>query len=271
MKKKPREELVLKYGFIGCGNMGGAIAKALAKSTTDFAVTDRSGRAIALAAEIPCGYLSTMEIVQQCDRIFLGVKPHMMKDVLAPLQTVLAERKPLLITMAAGLTTAQIAEFAGCEIPVIRIMPNTPVAIGKGVIQYCCNDLVSREMLGDFLYDMRFSGMLDCLEERLIDAGSAISGSGPAYVYLFIEALADGAVACGIPRAKALEYAAATVIGAGEMVLATKEHPGALKDAVCSPGGSTIAGIRALENHGFRAAAMEAVIATCNRNKELGK
>ena len=243
----------------------------LAKSSTDFAITDRSGKAIALAAEIPCGYFSSEEIASRCERIFLGVKPHMMKGVLEPLREILAEKKPLLITMAAGLTMAQIEEFAGCEIPVIRIMPNTPVAIGKGVIQYCCNDLVTREMQGDFLYDMRFGGILDCLEERLIDAGSAISGSGPAYVYMFIEALADGAVACGIPRAKAMEYAAATVIGAGEMVLATGQHPGALKDAVCSPGGSTIAGVRALENHGFRAAAMEAVIATCNRNKELGK
>ena len=261
----------MKYGFIGCGNMGGAIARALAKVTTDFAITDRSGKAIALAAEIPCGYLSSAEIARQCDRIFLGVKPHMMKDVLAPLQPILAERKPLLITMAAGLTMAQIEEFAGCPLPVIRIMPNTPVAIGKGVVQYCANELVSRKILEDFLTDLRYGGILDNLEERLIDAGSAISGSGPAYVYMFIEALADGAVACGIPRAKALEYAAATVIGAGEMVLATGQHPGALKDAVCSPGGSTIAGVRALENHRFRAAAMEAVIATCNRNKELGK
>ena len=261
----------MKYGFIGCGNMGGAIAKALARTTTDFAITDRSGKAIALAAEIPCGYFSSEEIASRCERIFLGVKPHMMKGVLEPLREILAEKKPLLITMAAGLTMAQIEEFAGCELPVIRIMPNTPVAIGKGVIQYCCNDLVSRDVKKDFLRDMAPAGLLDPLEERLIDAGSAISGSGPAYVYMFIEALADGAVACGIPRAKALEYAAATVIGAGEMVLATGQHPGALKDAVCSPGGSTIAGVRALENHGFRAAAMEAVIATCNRNKELGK
>ena len=261
----------MKYGFIGCGNMGGSIAKALAKATTDFAITDRSGKAIALAAEIPCGYLSSPEIAENCERIFLGVKPHMMKDVLAPLQPILAEKKPLLITMAAGLTMAQIEEFAGCEIPVIRIMPNTPVAIGKGVTQYCCNPLVTQDMIQDLLTDMRFSGIWDQLDESLIDAGSAISGSGPAYVYLFIEALADGAVACGIPRAKALEYAAATVIGAGELVLASGQHPGALKDAVCSPMGSTISGIRALENHGFRAAAMEAVIATYNRNKELGK
>lgn len=261
----------MKYGFIGCGNMGSAIAKTLAKATTDFAITDRSGRAIALAADIPCGYLSAVEIAEQCDRIFLGVKPYVMQDVLKPLQPILQEKKPLLITMAAGLTTAQIAEFAGGEIPVIRIMPNTPVSIGKGLTQYCVNDLVDKELLKDFLYDMRFSGKMDALEEKLIDAGSAVSGSGPAFVYLFIEALADGAVSCGIPRAKALEYAAATVIGAGELVLASGQHPGALKDAVCSPMGSTIAGIRALENHGFRAAAMEAVIATYNRNKELGK
>ena len=261
----------MKYGFIGCGNMGGAIARALARATTDFAITDRSGKAIALAAEIPCGYFSAEEIASRCERIFLGVKPHMMQGVLEPLREILAEKKPLLITMAAGLTMERIEDFAGCRLPIIRIMPNTPVAIGKGVIQYCCNDLVSRELRKDFLRDLAPAGLLDPLEERLIDAGSAISGSGPAYVYLFIEALADGAVACGIPRAKALEYAAATVIGAGEMVLATGQHPGALKDAVCSPGGSTIAGVRALENHGLRAAAMEAVIATCNRNKELGK
>ena len=261
----------MKYGFIGCGNMGGALARALANATTDFAITDRSGRAISLATEIPCGYLSAAKIAENCERIFLGVKPHMMKDVLAPLQPILAERKPLLISMAAGLSMEQVREFAGCELPVIRIMPNTPSAIGKGVIQYCCNDLVTEEMLREFLQDLRFCGLLDPLEERLMDAGSAISGSGPAFVYLFIEALADGAVTCGIPRAKALEYAAATVIGAGEMVLATDQHPGQLKDAVCSPMGSTIAGIRALENHGFRAAAMEAVIATYNRNKELGK
>lgn len=261
----------MKYGFIGCGNMGGAIARALARATTDFAITDRSGRAIALAEEISCGYLSAQEIAGGCDRIFLGVKPHMMKDMLLPLRDTLAKKQPLLITMAAGLEIRQIEEFAGIRLPIIRIMPNTPVAIGKGVIPYCRNGLVSDEVLNDFLSDMRYAGTLDQLDETLIDAGSALSGSGPAYVYLFIEALADGAVACGMPRAKAMEYAAATVIGAGEMVLATGQHPGALKDAVCSPGGSTIAGIRTLEQNGFRSAAMECVISTFNRNKELGK
>ena len=261
----------MKYGFIGCGNMGGAIARALSQSTKDILVSDRSGKARNLAAALDIAYGSVEEVAANCDRIFLAVKPHMMKGVLAPLQEILAERKPLLITMAAGLTMEQIDAFAGGNFPVIRIMPNTPTAIGRGVIQYCCNAAVDAEAVSDWLRDMAKCGLLDELEERLIDAGSAISGSGPAYMYVFLEALADGAVACGIPRAKAYEYAAMTMVGAAEMYLQTKTHPGALKDAVCSPGGSTIAGLRALEEHGFRAAAMDCVIATYNRNKELGK
>ena len=113
--------------------------------------------------------------------------------------------------------------------------------------------------------------LLDALEERLIDAASALSGSGPAFMYMFVEALADGAVACGLPRAKAVEYAAMTMAGSAEMLLATRQHPGALKDAVCSPGGSTIVGVQTLENHGFRGAAMDCVIDTYKKNKELGK
>ena len=261
----------MKYGFIGCGNMGGAIATALSKATKDIIVTDRSGKAAALAQEQGIGYGTTAQIVNECEIIFLGVKPHMMGDCLLPLQNVFRQRKPLLVSMAAGLEIRQIEEFAGCRLPVIRIMPNTPTAIGKGVIQYCHNDLVTAEMLQCWLQDMRFCGLLDALEERLIDAASALSGSGPAYMYVLLEALSDGAVACGIPRNKAMEYAAMTMAGAAEMYLATKQHPGALKDAVCSPGGSTIAGIRELENHGFRAAAMDCVIATYRRNKELGK
>ena len=259
----------MKYGFIGCGNMGGAIARALSQSTKDILITDRSGKARALAQELGIAYGTAEEVAATCDRIFLGVKPHMMPGVLAPLQSLLTEKKPLLITMAAGLTMEQIDSFAGGGFSVIRIMPNTPTAIGKGVIQYCASG-VEEAILTDWLADMTPCGMVDPLEERLIDAGSAISGSGPAYMYVFLEALADGAVACGIPRAKAYEYAAMTMVGAAEMYLQTKTHPGQLKDAVCSPGGSTIAGIRALEEQGFRGAAMYCVIATYNRNKELG-
>ena len=261
----------MRYGFIGCGNMGGAIARAMCQQTKDIAITDRSGKAKELAEELGIRYWLKEQIASQCDVIFLGVKPHMMKEVLLPLQEVLAQRKPMLVSMAAGLTIDTIELFAGCHLPVIRIMPNTPTAIGKGVIQYCCNDLVEDAQLQAWLEDMTPCGLVDPLEERLIDAASALSGSGPAYMYVFLEALADGAVACGIPREKAMEYAAMTMAGAAEMYLATHRHPGALKDAVCSPGGSTIAGIRALEQHGFRGAAMDCVAATFERNKELGK
>lgn len=261
----------MKYGFIGCGNMGGAIARALSKTTIDIAVSDRSGKAKALAAELGISYADNATIAQGCDRIFIAVKPHMVQGVLAPLQETLAQRKPLLISMAAGLEISRIEEFAGTSLPVIRIMPNTPTAIGQGVIEFCRNNLVTDELLADWLSDMRFCGLLDSLDEGLMDAASALSGSGPAYMYIFMEALADGAVACGLPRAKAMEYAAMTMVGAAQMYLQTKNHPGALKDAVCSPGGSTIAGIRALEQHGFRGAAMDCVIATFQKNKELGK
>ena len=261
----------MKYGFIGCGNMGGAIAKALSKTTTDMALSDRSGKGKTLASQLGVTYWDNASIAANCDRIFLAVKPHMMKNCLAKLQEFFAQRQPVLITMAAGLEISQIEAFAGTRLPVIRIMPNTPTAIGKGVIQYCCNDLVEEAVLADWLADMAPCGMLDALDETLIDATSAVSGSGPAYMYVFLEALADGAVACGVPRAKAYEYAAMTMIGSAQMYLDTKIHPGALKDAVCSPGGSTIAGLRAMENRNFRAAAMEGVIATYNRNKELGK
>ena len=195
----------------------------------------------------------------------------MVAPCLALLKGILAEKKPLLISMAAGVEIAQIEAAVGQKLPIIRIMPNTPTSVGKGVIPYCCNELVSNEILADWLADMAPCGIVDALPENLIDAASALSGSGPAYMYLMIEALADGAVACGLPRDKAMRYAAATMEGSAQMLLSSGKHPGALKDAVCSPGGSTIAGLRVLEEKRFRSAAMECVLAAYQRNKELGK
>ena len=261
----------MKYGFIGCGNMGGAIAKALSKTTNSIMISDRSGKAKKLAEELSCAYTDPITVANSCDRIFLAVKPQMMKEAIKPLQMYLHNRKPLLITMAAGLEISKIQELAGEEFPVIRIMPNTPVQVGKGMTLYCCNDLVDKATLDDFLKDMAFTGIMDALPENLIDAAGVVSGCGPAYMYMFAEALADGAVACGVPRAKALEYAAATLIGAGEILLRTGEHPGKLKDNVCSPGGSTIAGVNILEQRAFRGAVMDCVKAAYLRNQELGK
>ena len=260
----------MKYGFLGCGNMGGAIARAISQKTRDIAVTDRSGKAKAFAEELGIAYADA-DTVASCDAVFLAVKPQMMQQAIESVKPVLQVKKPLLITMAAGLTLDAIEKMAGERLPVIRIMPNTPSAVGMGMTLYCCNDLVTQAQLAQFLTDMEASGKLDCTPEHLIDAAGVVSGCGPAYIYVFAEALADGAVACGVPRAKALEYAAATLMGAGKMLLDTGMHPGVLKDNVCSPGGSTIAGINVLEQNGFRGIVMDCVKASFERNKELGK
>ena len=257
----------MKYGFIGCGNMGSAFAGALVSANVDLVVSDRSGK----AKDSGFPYCTPREVAQQADRIFLAVKPQMMADVLAELSPILARRRPVLITMAAGLTMSRIAAMAGGNYPVIRIMPNTPVAVGCGMTLYCANELVPKDVLDDFLNDMAPTGRMDQLEERLFDAAGTVSGCGPAYVYMFIEAMADGAVACGVPRAKAMEYAAAAIAGAGMFALKSGQHPGALKDAVCSPGGSTIAGVKALEDGKFRGTVMDCIMAATKRNAELGK
>ena len=226
-----------------------------------------------MAAELGCRAVSTADVAANCGYLFLGVKPQMMADLLAEMAPILAARRDefVLVTMAAGLTMAQIRAMAGGEYPVIRIMPNTPVAVGAGVIQYDTTDNVTAQQKQVFCEALAEGGLLDPLPEHLIDAGSAVSGCGPAFADLFIEALADGGVACGLPRAKAQKYAAQMLLGAAKLVLESGKHPGELKDAVCSPGGSTIAGVRALEQNGFRAACMEAVEAAWKRNKELGK
>jgi pyrroline-5-carboxylate reductase len=260
----------MKYGFIGCGNMGGALARALTKTTRDVIISDPSPIAQELAQEIMCEYGSNQQAAGS-DRVFLAVKPHIVASALEQLRPVLKANKPTLISMAAGVTIAQIENWAGTELPVIRIMPNTPAAVGKGMITYCTNDLVDPGTLEDFLNDMVCAGTFDRLDENLIDAATAVTGCGPAFMYMFMEAMADAGVACGLPRVKAQYYAAATMVGAAEMVLQTGEHPGVLKDAVCSPGGSTIVGVRTLEEHGFRGAVMDCVDNAYIRSKELGK
>jgi len=261
----------MKYGFIGCGNMGGAIARALCKATTDVFLSDPSAHTAVLASELGCSYGDNATAAKECKRLFLAVKPQIMVSALTPIAPILQEKKPLIITMAAGIAISRIQEIIGTPLPIIRIMPNTPVMLGKGMILYCCNELVTDTMLESFLDDMRFAGRMDKIPEHLIDAGSAVSGCGPAYMYMFIEAMADGAVACGIPRDKAIMYAAATMAGAAEMVLQTGQHPGTLKDAVCSPGGSTIAGVKTLEENSFRGAVIDCICSAYNKTKELGK
>ena len=263
-----------KLGFIGVGNMGGALARAARRNTpsTDICVANRSPeKAKALAAEIPCRVKSNAEIAAWADYIFLGVKPQMMGNLLAELAPVLKAREDrfLLVTMAAGLTIADIQALAGGEYPVLRIMPNTPASIGEGMILYTSGPGVTEAEEQVFLEAMAGAGRFSPIPEKLMDAGSAVAGCGPAFVDLFVEALADGGVACGLPRALALEFAAQMVLGSARLILESGQHPGALKDAVCSPGGTTIQGVRKLEEAGFRGAVMNAVIAACEKNSQL--
>lgn len=263
------------FSFIGTGNMGSALARAASKSLPPekIILSNRTpAKAEALARGLGCAVGSAAQAAEQADYLFLGVKPQMMAGLLAQLAPVLARRQDrfCLVSMAAGLTMEQISAMAGGAYPVIRIMPNTPCAVGAGVVLYDANSLVTSQELLAFTNALSGAGVLDRLEERLIDAGSAVAGCGPAFACLFLEALADGGVACGLPRQKALLYAAQMLEGTARLMLETGSHPGAMKDAVCSPGGSTIAGVHALERQGLRAAAMDAVIAAAEKNRALG-
>lgn len=263
-------------GFIGTGNMGGALAKAAARAVAKdmlFVADKFAPKAEELACALGCKAVTAAEIAQNCGFIVLGVKPQMLGDLLEELKPVLATREDdfVFVSMAAGVAMADIRKMVGADYPIIRIMPNTPVAVGQGMVLYDHTENVTEEAVAAFCDFMRSAGRLDPLPEKLIDAGSAVSGCGPAFACLFMEALADGGVACGLPRTKAMEYAAQMLLGTAMLALESGQHPGQMKDAVCSPGGSTIAGVRALEQGGFRAAAMNAVEEAYYRTKELGK
>lgn len=262
-------------GFIGVGNMGSALARAAARAVAPerIVLANRSReKAEALSKALSCRVATAAEVAETCELVFLGVKPQMLAGLLEDLQPALERRKTpvTLVSMAAGVRMAQIRALAGGDYPVIRIMPNTPVAVGQGVVLYDQTENVSVEAKALFLQAMGTAGLLDPLPEALMDAGSAVAGCGPAFADLFLEALADGGVLCGLPRAKAMTYAAQMLLGAAALALETEQHPGQLKDAVCSPGGSTIAGVKTLEQFAFRAAVIEAVEAACEKTKALG-
>lgn len=260
-------------GFIGAGNMGGALARAAVKT-----VAGGGGRGLLHGGTLRKGGGihrlhrgdGGSDPAGEPDSVFWGVKPQMFAGVAAKLAEDIAASDAVFVSMLAGVSLDRLAEMLGGEKKIIRIMPNTPSAVGQGLMLVSANDRVTAEELAAFKALMAESGLLDDLPENLIDAASAVSGCGPAYAYVFVEALADGAVKCGVPRAKAMRYAAQMLLGSASLLLETGEHPGALKDAVCSPGGSTIAGVAALEDRGFRGAAIAAVEAAYRRTKELG-
>lgn len=260
-------------GFIGCGSMVGALAGSVAKGGTGsrlyFADTDKE-KAASLAKLTFGTEATNNDIAAKCDLIFIAVTPQALETMIRGIKTVIAARRDrfVIVSMVAGVTTERLAGMLGRACPIIRIMPNTPTAVGEGMMQICRRDVTDAELTA-FAELMRYTGKLDELDEGLIDAASAVSGCGPAFLCLVMEGMADGGVALGLPRDKALKYAAQALIGTGKLALETNAHPGVIKDSVTSPGGATIQGVRELEAGGVRSNFMEAVIAAYDKTMEL--
>lgn len=254
--------------------MGGALAYAASKvlSADRIAVSDLDpARVEPFVREKKATAAELAEVVRESRYIFLAVKPQGLAGLFDQISGILKKRQDhfVLVSMAAGVPIERIAQLAGMECPIIRMMPNTPVRVGQGMILYAANDKASGEDVEGYLNGLSGAGKFDAIPEKLIDAAGALSGCGPAFVYLFAEALADGGVWCGLPRDKANLYAAQTLAGAAELLLSSGTHPGALKDAVCSPGGTTIEGVRTLENGAFRGTVTNAVVSAYEKTKKL--
>ena len=263
-----------KIGFIGCGNMGGALAAVAAKAVggENVYTADPDGNKTALLHD-RAGTVtaSTEEICRECGMIFLGVKPQVMPQAAQAAAGVLAgrEKPPVAVTMAAGLSIAQISAWlGGC--PVIRIMPNLPAAVGEGVILYCPGEGISQEDEDAFKQVLAPAGMIEKLNEDKIDAASAVTGCGPAFMCLIAEAMTDGAVRCGLTRDQARRFALQTMSGTAKYLLTGDMDPAVLRGAVCSPAGSTIEGVRVLEEKAVRGAVMDAVWEAYRRSLQLG-
>lgn len=269
----------MKVGLIGTGTMGSAVFRVIGdcvaekKEDVSFFFSSRTiEKAQELAREISGAVVDSVTLAQECDMIFLGVKPQVLPQVLEEIRPKLIERrgKVTLISMAAGVTVDTILRSVDQSAAVIRMMPNTPLLVGEGVILYCTS-LVEGGHLDAFVSWMSEGGILDSIPESLMDVGSAVSGCGPAFCAMFLEALADGAVACGLPRDQALAYASQTMIGTGALCLQEGLHPAGIKDGVCSPAGSTIVGVAALEEQGLRHGVISAVRASFEKTQDLGK
>ncbi len=266
----------MKLGFIGTGNMGGAILKGYVKANPaaagEVSGVNRSQEKIrTLVEELGIKNAGSIEqLVAGSDLIVVGVKPVMFEGVLAEMKPAMKPEK-VVVSIAAGITMEYIEKALTGKVKVVRAMPNTPALVGEGMTGLCRNENVTDEEFDQVMEVFSAVGKAAEVSEGLMDAVGAVSGASPAYVYLFIEALADGGVAEGMYRPQAYEFAAQSVLGAAKMVLETGQHPGALKDAVCSPGGSTIEAVRSLEKNGMRHAVMEAVKAAADKTRAMRK
>ncbi|MEE3392328.1 MAG: pyrroline-5-carboxylate reductase [Lachnospiraceae bacterium] len=264
----------MKIGFIGTGNMGSAIIGGIIKSgiaeKEDILAADASEEARRKAEE-KFGINTSADnkkVAAGSDILFLAVKPQFAAAVIDDIRDRVTPALTI-VSIMAGKSLGWLKDEFNKPVRLIRVMPNTPALVLEGMAAVCPDDAVDSEMTDLVVKIFESSGRAKIVPEALMDAVTGLSGSSPAFVFMFIEALADGAVTLGMKRADAYEFAAQTVLGSAKMVLETKKHPGELKDQVCSPAGTTIAGVRALENAGFRSSVMEAVIAAGERSKGM--
>lgn len=263
-------------GFIGCGNMAQAMIGGIVTSKLlqpeHIIVTNPSAEKLNFVKDKYGVRIasSNCELANLVDILVLAVKPHIYSIVIDEIKDVV-KKDVIIVAIAAGIDTKFIENRFGRNIKVVRAMPNTPALVGEGMSAVCSNSQVTSDELQAVIKIFESFGRAEIIQERLMDAIPAISGSSPAYVYMFIEALADGGVMRGIPRDKAYKLAAQAVLGAAKMVLETGEHPGVLKDKVCSPGGSTIEAVYTLEKNNFRGTVIAAMESCTEKTIRMGK
>ncbi len=266
----------IRLGFIGTGNMGSAMIKSIARSgimnPDDIFIFDVNKEQIAaLSKETGVHILSSgKEVVEKTDVIILAIKPQILKTVLEDCKDSLDSTK-VLVSVAVGVPIHFYKKILGQNSKIIRTMPNTPALVSEGMTLICCDNNINAEEKENVQRLFECFGKVEALDEKLMSEVTAVTGSSPAYVFMFIEAMADGAVQSGIPRSIAYKLAAQAVLGSAKMVLETGKHPGELKDQVCSPAGTTIEAVASLEKNGFRYAVMEAMNECTKRAREIGK
>ena len=264
----------MKLGFIGTGNMASAIMGGIIKKgiipANEIIGADlfEQGRERVKEAFGICVTADNNEVVEKSEVIILSVKPQFYEAVISEIRDSVRPEQ-IVITIAPGKTLAWLEEKFAKEVKIVRTMPNTPALVGEGMTAMCPNDQMTKEEI-DYVRSLLESfGKVEIVSEKLMDVVVSTSGSSPAYVFMLIEAMADAAVAGGMPRQQAYLFAAQAVLGSAQMVLETGKHPGELKDMVCSPGGTTIEAVRVLEKRGFRSAVMEAMKVCEEKSKTM--
>ena len=266
--------MVHKIGFIGCGKMAQAIIGGILKNglfmEEEILCSARTEKTL-YNVENKYGVSTTKsnkEVAKNAKVVFLAIPPSHHQRVIEEIKAVISEQS-IIVTIAAGITLSEVEKYFDQRVKVVRTMPNTPSLVGEGMSVLSGNQFITEDQLNHVISIFSAIGKVEVVDESLMDAIPAISGSSPAYVFLFIEALADGAVKDGIPRATAYKLAAQAVLGAAKMVLESGKHPGMLKDEVCTPGGATIEAVSKLEETGLRASVLTAMKACTDKVKKL--